>query len=212
MITELILTPDVSEIIRDAVYTILDTEQTNQKALATSAGEANPELWGLEVHRETVDVAEYIDEPPIAPLVIVRLDEMDRDTSANGADLYKFETTILVDVIAAAPAKGTDTAGLAAALKVNRGMRLVRQILCASEYARLGLRNGIVDSRKIENIKFYRPDAEYTNAVSCATLRLTVRLVESGPQTVAKILNSIVTQTNRAEDDFELFSATFGGS
>lgn len=212
MISELIDSPDLSEVVRDTVYAILQAEQAAQVALATSAGKANPNEWALEVHRETVDVADYIDSPGDAPLVIVTLDEMNRDpnnTTASG--IYKFETTILIDVVGVASASGTNSATLESKLKVNRGVRLVRQILSAAEYTRLGLRTGMVDSRKIEYVKFNPPDFGGLSGVASATIRMTVKLNETGPQSAGNILNLITTETKRADDGFTLFDATFGG-
>lgn len=212
MITELIDTPDFAEIIRDTVYSILDTEQANQVALATAAGKPDPQLWALEVHRESTQVLDYVDDPTVVPFVNVRLDRCVRETDASTTSgIYKFETWINIDVIGASAASTTQPASTLAALKVNRGVRLVRQILGASQYARLGLRTGATDSRRFEEITFGRPDIDTVNAVAAATLRLSIKCIETGPQTQAGILNLIDVTTNRDSDGLTLFAATFGG-
>lgn len=213
MIGQLIDTPDNSEIVRDAIVLLLQSEADNQVAIATTDGKTDPTLWALDVYRENAQPVDMIDDNVThVPIVSVRLGDMQIDAGSTQQDKFTYTTTYLIDILGGAKASATTNADTAAMLVVNRGVRLVRNILAASEYTRIGIPNGqkLIGKRSIESINYYTPDTT-TGTVKAAgcQIRLDLKIVETSPQTQGEILDLVEVTTNRNGTEDTYFVVEF---
>lgn len=224
LINTLIDKRDTYEIVRDKVALILAEESANQQQLATDAGK-DPALWKLRVYIERTNPWEFLRTNDGAapgdrsPVVCVWFDNSNMDARASQTiDRQQMDATINIDVYGIgvtellAGGAGHKPGDENAALEVQRGARLVRNILMADSYVVLGLPRalGLVGQRQISTIQSFQPEFGNQNAQQLAGLRLSlqVKTSELAPQTEAVILEEI-NAIVRDEDGQILIDATF---
>ncbi|MCP4209824.1 MAG: hypothetical protein GY767_22675 [Shimia sp.] len=207
MITRLIDRPDGFEIVRDQVAAILATEQANQQALATAAGK-DPSPWALNVYQERSNPWEqYLNnQNDLTPIVNVWFDSASYDQGAGGVvDRQCSDAIINIDCYGCGVSTddGDDnTAGdTAAALNAQRALRLVRNIIMASEYTYLDLR-GFVGGRMPQSIKAFQPQtsAPTVQQIVATRLALKVRHNEFSPQYEYETLETLAATVKRSGD------------
>ncbi len=196
MIQTLIDKQDTFELVRDQVAAILALESANQQALAIADGK-DPALWELRVYKERSNPWEALrtDDGQLpadmSPVINVWYDTSNIDEGASQTiDRQQMNVTINIDVFGIGattltPGGGHEPGDRAAALEVQRGARLVRNILMADTYVTLGVprSEGLIGQRQVSNITSYQPEFNNQNAVQVAGLRLAlqVKVSESGP-------------------------------
>lgn len=208
MIQSLIDKQDNFEIIRDEIAAILKLEITEQMALATAAAK-DPDDWKLRIFSERSNPwEEYSGEPTdTSPIVNVWYDNSGFDPGAsNTVESQKSGTIYNIDCYGYG--KSTDVQGgghnpgdKEAALEVQRALRLVRNILMASQYTYLGLR-GLVWSRWPQSISVFQPqiDGRAVQQVVGARIAFRVEFNEFSPQFEGNVLELVSTKVIRAED------------
>ena len=204
---------DNFEIIRDQIAAILATETSNQQALAKAANKKNPELWKLRVFTEQanpiegwrdVDSVSSIDKNPI---VNVWYDNgsfpMNR---GNTVERQVHDAVYNIDCYGVGfsrdnPGGGHFLGDKEAALEAQRIIRLVRNILMASEYTYLGLR-GTVWKRWPQSITVFQPqiDGRPVSRIVGARIALRVEFNEFSPQAVPTTLELLTVDVKRTED------------
>jgi hypothetical protein len=224
LINTLIDKLDTYEIVRDKVALILAEESANQQQLATDEGK-DPALWKLRVYIERTNPWEFLrtndGKAPgdRSPVVCVWFDNSNMDARASQTiDRQQMDVTINIDVYGIgvtellAGGAGHKPGDENAALEVQRGARLVRNILMADSYVVLGFPRalGLVGQRQISTIQSFQPEFGNQNAQQLAGLRLSlqVKTSELAPQTEAVILEEI-NAIVRDEDGQILIDATF---
>lgn len=224
LITTLIDKQDTFEIVRDKVALILAEESASQQQLATDAGK-DPALWKLRVFTERTNPWEFLrtDNGGVpsdrSPVVCVWFDNTNIDPRASQTiDRQQMDETINIDVYGIgateilAGGAGHVPGDENAAREVQRGARLVRNILMADTYVTLGIARslGLVGQRQISTIQSFQPEFGNQNAQQLAGLRLSlqVKTSELAPQTGAVILEEI-NAIVRDEDGQILIDATF---
>ena len=97
-----------------------------------------------------------------------------------------------------------------AAFTVQRVLRLVRNILMASEYTYLGLR-GLVWQRWPQNVTTFQPQQDRGNVrpVIAARIGFKVKFSEFSPQFSGDVLELLSVTVNRAEDGEIFFNADY---
>lgn len=206
-----ITNPDAFETVRDKVAQILATESADQMAQAQAAGD-DPALWELKVYTERSHPWElYLNEAPAdvgpAPVVNVWFDQDAFDMSqGNVVECQAAAGTINVDVYGwgvSADDGGTGhvNGDELAAKEAQRGARLARQILMASEYTYLGLRP-LVSRRWLQARTSMQPqfDVRPVQAVHAVRLALAVKYLEVSPQYEGELLELIHIDLERASD------------
>ena len=210
MTLELIDKQDNFEVIRDQIAAILVTEVASQIALASTAGKPNPNDWKLRVFTERANPWEQFLQAPVvdtSPLVNVWYDNSSFDASASNAfERQKAVAVFNIDcygygISADDGAFGHIPGDRAAALEVQKALRLVRNILMAAEYTYLGMR-GLVWKRWPQSVTIFQPqlDGQTVQHVVGARLALQVEFNEFSPQVVAETLELISIDVVRAED------------
>ena len=217
MITELINKQDSFEIVRDQIAAILTLESAEQMSLATAAGE-DPADWKLRVYKERSAPWEaYLNAPTdVSPIVNVWFDASSfPGQTGNTVARQKAEGVFNIDCygygIAADDGGTGHLAGdEAAALEVQRAIKLVRNILMASEYTYLGLQ-GLVWQRWFTNISQFQPQQGTDAVQQIVGARLVFRVAfnELSPQYEATELCYLSTQIFRASDGQLLAEADF---
>ena len=219
MIQTLINKVDNVELIRDEIAAILVTESASQQALATLAT-LDPRLWMLNVYLERsnpwsefLDAPEQIDAPPI---VNVAFDSESFDRSqGNVVERQRASMVFNIDCYGYGVAADDGGAGhiagdQAAALNCMRAVRLVRNILMASEYTYL-THQGLIGRRWINSISAFQPpiDSQTMQQVVAARISLEVLCNEFAPQYEGPPLELVSVQVKRAEDGAVLLTAEF---
>ncbi len=201
---------DNFEVIRDQIAGILVAEVNNQKQLATNAGK-DPLEWDLHVYAERSNPWEkWLNYQPggsKSPIVNVwfetsnfsekasNISERQKSTSAFNIDCYGFATS------KDNPGGGHIAGDQASAEEAQRAVRLVRNILMASENTYLQLR-GLVWQRWPQSIKTFQQqiDAQQVQQVVGARLVLQVIFNEFAPQYQPETLEHVAIDVKRAED------------
>jgi hypothetical protein len=210
MTLELIDKQDSFEIVRDQIGAILVTEIASQIALATAALKPNPDDWKLRVFTERANPWEQFLQAPVAdpsPLVNVWYESSSFDAKAsNTFERQKASGTFNIDcygygVSADDGATGHTPGDAAAALEVQKALRLCRNILMAAEYTYLGLR-GLVWQRWPQAVTVFQPqlDGQTVQNIVGARLALQVQFNEFSPQVAPEDLEFISIDVFRAED------------
>ena len=210
MTLELIDKQDNFEIIRDQIAAILLTEITSQIALATTAGKPQPDDWKLRIFTERANPWEQFLQAPVAdtsPLVNVWYDSSNFDASAsNTFERQKATAVFNIDcygygISADDGGSGHIPGDKAAALEVQKALRLCRNILMSAEYTYLALR-GLVWKRWPQSVTVFQPqlDGQTVQSVVGARLALQVGFNEFSPQVVGETLEFISIDVLRAED------------
>lgn len=200
---------DNFEIIRDQIAFILKTEITNQIALATTAGEPDPDLWKVRVFTEAYNpFAQFLKSPVIdtSPLVNIWFDTTSmNDNASNNINQQQFSGVFNLDVYGYGVSQdnalgGHKSGDVESALASQRALRLVRNIIMASQYTYLQLR-GVVGRRWISNISMFQPQQNEQNVqqVIGARIALNVSYIENTAQFEGEELNYISVDVKRQE-------------
>jgi len=207
LIQQLIDKQGTFEIVRDKIALILAEESAQQQQLAIAAGK-DPALWKLRVFTERTAPWEFLrtdnGRPPTdrAPVVCVWFDNSNLDGRASQTiDRQQMDSTFHLDVYGIGTAEilpggaGHIPGDEAAAKEVQRGARLVRNILMSDSYVTLGIDRalGLIGQRHIRTIQAFQPEFANQSASQVAAIRLAlhVKLSETGPQTPAVILEEL---------------------
>ena len=204
MIQELIDKQDNFELIGLKIVDILKTEIENQKLLALTNG-SNPLDWNLRIFFERSNAWEqYLNTDIIdAPIVNVWLDNSSFNRNdSNEVEYQTAESVFNIDVYgygkASADGSGGQNPGdLQASLNLFRAIRLVRNIIMASNYTYLGMR-GVVSRRFPDSISIFQPQLDNVNMQQIVGSRLALRVqyLEFSPQykgeTIEKILSTVI--------------------
>jgi hypothetical protein len=209
LIAELIDKQDNYEIIRDNIAAILASEIASQRTLAVNAGK-DQRLWDLDIYIERSNPLEKWlnsqNEAFQVPIVNIWLDNSNVDkSSSNIVHSQTMDTVFNIDVYGLGISKDSGLGHIAgdkeAALEVQRGIRLVRNILMSSLYAYLGLR-GVVERRVVQTITAFQPEQGglQMQQVQAARLMLEVRHIEQAPQYIGQPLEYLSLDIFRKED------------
>lgn len=212
MITTLIDKQDNSEIIRDQLAAILAIEVAAQMVLATAAGK-DPNDWKLRIFTERANPWEQFRDftdgvTDDSPLVNVWFGDADFDKSKSDIfEKQKADGTFNFDVYGVSissddPLGGHKPGDREAAFEVQRGMRLVRNILMAAHYTRLDL-DGIVWDRWPESITMFQPMLEDNipiQHVMASRLVLNVGFHELSSQIEMETLELLSSDVHRTFD------------
>ena len=214
MIATLIDGPDNFEVIRDRITTILSSEVESQKALATAAGK-DPSLWDLRVYQERSNIMAEFDDGDDTPVVTVRFDRSTLNASAsNSTSRQQTAATYAIAVVGAGANTIVDEGQLPgdrmAAHACQRALRLVRNILMSSEYAKLGM-TGTVSKRWIDDITVFQPPQDNANVLQVvgAVISFRVEFNEFSPQAVPTTLETVNVEATYAPSGQVIFSAEF---
>jgi hypothetical protein len=184
---------DNFEIVRGQLATILAAETAAQQALATTAAR-DPREWAFRVFIERSDPwSEFQDGDDdaldVTPIVNVVYDSTRFDKSqGNVVQRQRGEMQFHIDCYAYGVAADDGDDGHvagdhAAALALGRTVRLVRNILMASEYIALGL-PAVIGRRWINTVQVFQPPSgqEALQKVLGARITLEVLANEFSPQ------------------------------
>lgn len=217
MITTLIDKQDNFEMIRDKIASILATEIANQQVLATAALK-DPELWKLRIYSERSNPWEIFTGDPAdtSPIINIWYDNSQFDgIASNISERQKTDGIFNIDCYGYAvskdiPAGGHTPGDQAAALEVQRALRLVRNILMSSEYVYLGMR-GIVGKRWPQSVTVFQPQINNMTVenVTGARIAFKVEFNEFAPQYVHETLDLISVDVHRAEDGLIVINADY---
>lgn len=210
MIPALINKTDNSELIRDQIANILALEVVSQMALAVTAS-LDPTKWKLRVYVERSNPWEqFLNPDPGAdrsPIVNVWFDSATPiEGASNTVQTQKFTGTFNIDVYGYGESKETLTGhtpgDTAAALEVQRAVRLVRNILFAAGYTYLAMGRDVVSRRRVMSLNAFQPNAENTPGIKIvgARLALGVEYIETSPQVAMEILEELSGNVTRAAD------------
>jgi hypothetical protein len=210
-ITTLIEARDGFEVLRDEIAAIIAVESAEQEVLAATAGK-DPKLWRLRVYTERASpwaaFEPTSDDAPVddTPVVNVWFDSANYDRSgSNIFERQKTTGTFHVDCYGYGIAvdRGTSHApgDEAAALASQRAARLVRNILMAAHWHKLG-QPSFVWERWVASIQAIAPQRDNAQAehVWAVRLALEVTFNEFSPQHVPEELELISTQVSRDGD------------
>lgn len=217
-IQSLIDKQDNFEIIRDQIAAILVTEVANQVQLATDAGKPNPGDWSLKIYTERSDAWEqYLNEnPDLTPIVNVWVDTLTIDASAsNTVHQQKYNTVYNLDCYGAALSQSDGATGQIAgdkegALTMQRAVRLVRNILMASQNTYLQLR-GTVWTRTVRSVTMFQPEfnGQRVQNVVGSRISFAVEHHEISPQYEGDTLERVSIDVKRAEDGQVILEADY---
>ena len=135
---------DSFEIVRDQIAGILVAEIANQKVLAVAASK-DPLDFDLDVFIERDwPIERWLNADATVtaatvPIVTVSLEQTSRDASKSSVPggIQIYQATYLIDVMARGITSDTKTGDKEAHLNCHAGVRLVRNILSATENSRL---------------------------------------------------------------------------
>jgi hypothetical protein len=223
-ISTLIDQPDAFEQVRDQIAFILATDSAGQQTLANAAGE-NPDDWELLVYTERSAPWEtYLNKAPnlmSAPIVNVWYEGGSFDgTKGNVVSRQHHEATYNVDVygFASVSLDPSDpsmhrAADSEAAFAAQRGARLCRNILMASQNTYLQLPRPGVWRRWITGIQAFQPQLSDDNALRPFAMRLSMQVGfnEFSPQYEGSILDEVRVIVYRDPDGKVLAEADFIG-
>ena len=198
---------DTFEIVRDQIAAILVTEIANQQVLATNAGK-DPNLWKLRIFSERYRPWEQFlnTVTDSSPLINVWVDNMSYDKSTSDpVERQKSECTYNIDCYAYGLSSNNVSGGhnpgdKVSSFDLHRSIKLVRNILMASENTYLQLR-GTVWSRWIDSINIFQPDIDAENVQNIIAGRIAFSVVfnEFSPQVTPATLDLLDVKINRKE-------------
>lgn len=208
---------DNFEIVRDQIAAILALEVASQMALATAAAK-DPDDWKLRVYIERSNPWEVFlnDDTDRSPLVNVWFDNSNfPQNRGNVVERQGSESVFNLDCYgygrsADDPIGGHIPGDSEAALEAQRAIRLVRNILMASEYTYLGLR-GVVGRRWPRTITVFQPqiDSRPVQQIVAGRISLDVYFNELSPQAEGEALEYISAVIKRAEDGQVIINADY---
>ena len=211
---------DNFEIVRDQIAAILALEQANQRAKAVTAGKPDPDLWKLRVFTEQSNPLEQWlnvkDDMDVSPIVIVSYDNGTFPGDKGDVVRTQMHSAIYnIDIYGVAvsadnPAGGHKPGDQEATLEAHRALRLVRNILMASNNTYLQLQ-GTVWKRWPQSINVFKPQFGETplQHITGARFAFRVDFNEFSPQATPKILELLTTVTRRTEDGQIIIEADF---
>ncbi len=172
---ELFSEPDNIEYIRGQIGAILSVELANQYALAQEENDPAARDYNIGVYIENDAPLQYVDagKNPF-PLVNVTLASTQKDSGSSSINKHCMSATFLVDVYAAGNTDSGEDAGMKASLKAWKSARIVRNILCAENYAYFKMR-GIVAGRDIVKFEAGNP-ANGNSAINVKIVRITLNV------------------------------------
>ena len=199
---------DTFEIVRDQIAALLVLEVENQKVLAVAAGK-DPADWQLDVYQERSNPFEKWrdDDGTNAPIVNIVFDSLTTDDSGSTRS-NSIRSTGLYNIFCYGHgiSKDNTTGGhyagdKVAALEAQRAIRLVRNILFASENTYLQLQQTVFE-RRLESIEVFQPTFGENTVQNVLAARLMVRVVfnEFSPQEEPVELELLSVDIKRAED------------
>jgi hypothetical protein len=218
MIPVLINDNDNFQIVRDKIAVILVTEIANQQALATLAGK-DPLNFYARVYTERSRAFEEFLNVPVADnsaLINVSFDSTNFDRSV-GSVVSRQRSSAIYNIDCYGYASAEDELGSGHApgdmlsnFKVQQAIRLVRNILMASEYVTLGM-TGVVSTRWINTVNVFQPiiDNNPIQNVIGARVSFSVEFNEFAPQAQPVTLNDIFVGVRRALDGQILIEASY---
>ena len=216
-IQSLIDKQDNFEIIREQIGLILKTEETSQQALALAGGK-DPALWALRVFTERSNPWELFGDydSDHTPIVNVWFETGNFNPSAsNVVEKQECQGLFNVDVYGYGESKSDGGTGHipgdhAASIECQRAVRLVRNILMASEYTYLKLR-GTVWRRMISSTTIFQPQQDDQNADQIVGARIAFRVdfSELSPQYEGEPLEILTTEVRRQSTGELLFDAEY---
>jgi hypothetical protein len=210
-ITTLIEARDGFEILRDEIAAIIAVESAEQEVLAATAGK-DPKLWRLRVYTERASpwaaFEPTSDDAPVddTPVVNVWFDSANYDrTSGNVFSHQKTVGTFHIDCYGYAVATDLGTSHQPgderAALAAQRAFRLVRNILMAAHWHKLG-QPSFVWERWPASATAIQPQRDNAQAEHVWAMRLALEVTfnELAPQHEPVELELISTQVSRDGD------------
>jgi hypothetical protein len=209
MIDNLMNDQDVFQIVRDKIALILATEIQNQMALAVVALK-DPLNYYARVYTERTRAWEQFLNVPVvddSPLINVSYETSNFDKgTGNTVSRQKSSTIYNIDCYGYGSAEGVAGGGqltgdMLANFKVQNAIRIVRNILMASEYVTLGL-DGIVWQRWITTVNVFQPIIDVTPVQNVVGARISfaVDFNEYAPQVTPSVLSEISVDVTRAVD------------
>jgi hypothetical protein len=215
-ISTLIDKQDSFEIIRDQIAAILATEVASQMQLATDAGK-DPANWKLRIFTERSNPWEQLldDQTNRSPIVNIWYDNsIFVPGKSNISERQASESVYNIDCYGYGLSRDDGVGHIPgdkdAAFEVQRGLRLLRNILMAAEYTYLGLR-GLVWQRWPQSITVFQPvlDGQQMQQIVGARLSLRVAFNEFSPQVEPKTLEFLAAGVTRAEDGEIIIQANY---
>jgi hypothetical protein len=206
-ISTLIDKQDSFEMVRDQIAAILATEVASQMQLATDAGK-DPANWKLRIFTERSNPWEQLldDQTNRSPIVNIWYDNsIFSPGKSNVLERQASESVYNIDCYGYGLSRDDGAGHIPgdkdAAFEVQRGLRLLRNILMAAEYTYLGLR-GLVWQRWPQSITVFQPvlDGQQMQQIVGARLSLRVAFNEFSPQVEPVILELLSVDVIRAED------------
>lgn len=199
---------DGFEVIRDQIAALLVAEVANQKILA-SAATKDSALWDLKIYTERSNPWEQFlnDAEAITPIVNVWFDNERFDFSKSDLVQRQHTTgTFNIDCygfgISQTNGTGHDPGDKEAALNVQRAIKLVRNILMASENMYLQLPRGLAWDRKFNDVSMFQPSInnQFVQNVVAARMPFNVSFNEFSPQYEGELLELLTVDIKRTED------------
>jgi hypothetical protein len=206
-ISTLIDKQDSFEMIRDQIAAILVAEVASQMQLATDAGK-DPAKWKLRIFTERSNPWEQLldDQTNRSPIVNIWYDNsIFSPGKSNVLERQASESVYNIDCYGYGLSRDDGAGHIPgdkdAAFEVQRGLRLLRNILMAAEYTYLGLR-GLVWQRWPQSITVFQPvlDGQQMQQIVGARLSLRVAFNEFSPQVEPVTLELLSVDVIRAED------------
>jgi hypothetical protein len=206
MIDKLIDKQDSFEIVRDQIAAILVTESANQQVLAAAASQ-DPSLWALKVYTEraTAFEAARLGED-LTPIINIWYESSSTDLSAsNNFQRQATNGVFNIDIYGFGNGSETPTGQLVAdeeaAFSMQRALRLVRNMLKANIYVRLGL-DGLVWDQTPNSTTTFQVETDATQVTRCVACRMAlgVKFNEFSPQQDPSELDYVAISISRAED------------
>lgn len=223
MLDQLITTPDMFEVVLDAIAYTLASECENQRARAIFDGR-DPELHAFRVFVESCSAHDQFavrDTEPNLRLPIVNVcynrSDLPKDKGSPSAGIGHSESKYLIDCYAYSETvvgidgghMRTDEASARAAYRVARQ---VRQILMSVEYQDLGLPPGTIGERWVDSIESMRPRVgqALNERIAVARIRFSPEFLENAPQITPFSLVQMYGAIKRDEDGQILAKITKG--
>lgn len=202
---------DSFEIVRDEIAAILAVESAQQEVLAAAAGK-DPKLWRLRVYTERASpwaaFEPASDDTPVdsTPVINVWFDSANYDrTGSNVFHQQKTIGTFHIDCYGYGVATDLGTSHQSgdelAALAAQRAFRLVRNILMAAHWEKLGQKSFVWD-RWPASAQMIQPQRDNAQAEHVWAMRLALEVTfnELAPQHEPVELELISTQVSRDGD------------
>lgn len=208
VLESLITKQDTFEIVRDQIVSILALEVANQQALAIAALE-DPDDWTLDIYSERANPWEKFlnQQTDRAPIINVVLNSLTLDEAASTRS-NATKTTGLYNIYCYAMGLTTDELSGGhnpgdkdAAYVCHRAIKLVRNILLASQNTYLQLQGTVIE-RKFETIEIFDPTFDENPIQNIVAARMGLRVVfnEFTPQTTPETLELLSVDVKRTED------------